>query len=93
MRRFDLRKALRGSVNFLRTSVVTSMILTMLPIIIGIFIFILVPEIIHTPAFRWHEGVLVLILSILIEFPYARYALRPLAKRVMPLAEGEAQTA
>jgi len=63
--------------------VATSVLLTMLPVIFGIFIFIFVPEILHQPMFRWHEGLLILILSIFIEFPYAKYALRPIAKRVM----------
>jgi hypothetical protein len=59
------------------------MLLTMLPVIFGFFIFIFLPEIMHQPMFRWHEGLLILIITVLIEFPYARYALRPIARRVM----------
>lgn len=59
------------------------MVISLLPVIIGTIIFIFGSEVMHTPAFRWHEGVLILILSILVEFPYAKYLARPLAGRLM----------
>jgi hypothetical protein len=81
--RFDLGASLKGLHFFLRTNVVTSVFLTLLPVVIGILFFFIVPEIYHNSMLRWHEGVLVLLFTLLIEFPYAKYILPPLSRRVM----------
>lgn len=76
-----------GAFRSLRGSIAMGVGLAALPILVGIFIFLILPEVIHAPSiFRWTWGLAAMLVSLLVEYPYARWALPELERRLIPRA-------